>query len=294
MARINKRLLERLQKKLDVGQDRVYRVIATKAQETLLPRHLAAVKLAAEHGINVSRMATAEELAEIRQASQGSQTSALPIQSVRLPKSQPTNKKGKSKRSDKKRTKASTRRGTSVYVVHGRNDKMRRAMFSFLRSVGLTPIEWRKAIKLAGKPSPFVSEIVDAAFREAVAIVVLLTPDDEVRLKKEFQKSNDPQYEKTLTGQARPNVLFEAGMAFGRNPGSTVLVEVGAVKHFSDVAGRHVVHLTNSTESRHELITKLANAGCNVDAGGTDWHSEGDFKLDTKPKPHRGFGFEEL
>ena len=38
---------------------------------------------------------------------------------------------------------------------------------------------------------------------------------------------SDPAYERRLTGQARPNVLFEAGMAYGKDPNSTVLAQLG-------------------------------------------------------------------
>jgi predicted nucleotide-binding protein len=124
-----------------------------------------------------------------------------------------------------------------------------------------------------------VGTILDTAFREAAAVVVLLTPDDEARLGKRFRKSSDPDHERRLTGQARANVLFEAGMAFGRNPDSTVLVQMGDVRPFSDVAGRHIVRLGNDHSSRQELATKLANAGCNVDTSGTDWLDEGDLAL---------------
>jgi predicted nucleotide-binding protein len=147
-----------------------------------------------------------------------------------------------------------------------------------LRALGLTPIEWNRAIHLSKKASPHISDILDAAFRNAAAVVVLLTPDDEAVLKKEFRKKNEPADEKKLTGQARPNVLFEAGMAFGHHPNSTVLVQVGNVKAFSDVAGRHVVHLSGSATSRHELATKLRNAGCDVDTTGEEWLTEGTFK----------------
>lgn len=169
----------------------------------------------------------------------------------------------------------------SVFVVHGRNEAMRRAFFSFLRAIGLQPIAWRRAIELTRKLNPYVGEILDAAFREAVAVIVLLTPDDEAKLRDEFLKPNDQKYEKKLTGQARPNVLFEAGMAMGRNPDSVVLVQVGDIRPFSYIGGRHVVRLSNGAESRQELITKLANAGCNVDASsGSDWLKEGDFHID--------------
>lgn len=90
---------------------------------------------------------------------------------------------------------------------------------------------------MTGEPSPYVGTILDTAFREAAAIVVLLTPDDEARLRKRYRKANEPKYETSLTGQARPNVLFEAGMAFGHNPGRTVLVQMGTdLRPFSDVA----------------------------------------------------------
>ena len=38
-----------------------------------------------------------------------------------------------------------------VFVVHGRNAEARNAMFTFLRSIGLKPIEWDQAIALTGK-----------------------------------------------------------------------------------------------------------------------------------------------
>ncbi len=107
-----------------------------------------------------------------------------------------------------------------------------------------------------------------------------MTPDDEARLRLPHRRAGEPAHETRLTGQARANVLFETGMAFGRNPNSTVIVQLGRVRPFSDVAGRHVVHLDDSAERRRELATKLANAGCDVDISGLDWLSEGDFSLD--------------
>ena len=164
-----------------------------------------------------------------------------------------------------------------VFVVHGRNLKARDALFTFLRSIGLHPLEWLEAIQATGKPTPYIGDILDAAFSNAQAIVVLLSPDDEARLRELFHASGDPPHEKELTPQARPNVLFEAGMAMGRDPNRTVLVEVGHLRPFSDIAGRHVVRLDNSTQRRQELAQRLQAAGCPVNLTGTDWHSAGDF-----------------
>jgi hypothetical protein len=107
-----------------------------------------------------------------------------------------------SRRPAPKKAKSSTRRrGTTVFVVHGRDSAARDAMFTFLRAVGLKPLEWTQALKLVRKGSPYVGEVLEAAFRGAAAVVVLLTPDDEARLQRRFLKTNDPAHEKELTGQ---------------------------------------------------------------------------------------------
>lgn len=276
MTKIDQALLAALERKLGTTKSNIYRLNEEKTRSSFLPRNLAAIALAAERGVNIAKFASHEELDRIRNANNSNHGIALPATfaavGTRLPTAQ------RKKRQTKQTSSAdSKRRGNSVFVVHGRNETLRRAFFGFLRAVGLQPIEWRKAIELTRKPSPYVGEILDAVFREAVAVIVLLTPDDEAKLKDEFLKSHNPKFEKKLTGQARPNVLFEAGMAMGRNPDSVVLVQIGDMRPFSDIGGRHVVRLSNGAESRQELITKLANAGCNVDASGSDRLREGDF-----------------
>ena len=164
-----------------------------------------------------------------------------------------------------------------VFVVHGRNETARGAIFTFLRSIGLTPLEWAEAVQDTGMPSPYIGEILDVAFSRAHAVVVLFTPDDEARLRDSFQSDNDPPYETELTGQARPNVLFEAGMAMARSQDRTILVELGQLRPFSDVAGRHTIRLDNTSQRRQVLAQRLQAAGCPVNLNGIDWHSAGDF-----------------
>lgn len=155
-------------------------------------------------------------------------------------------------------------------------------MFDFLRSISLTPIEWTQAIELTGSGSPYIGDVLDAAFNHASAVVVLMTPDEVAYLQSAHSNGpDDPETEPAT--QARPNVLFEAGMAMGRDAGRTVLVEIGTVRPFSDVAGRHAVRLTNSVHSRQDLANRLRNAGCDVDLSGTDWHSSGDFTHPASP-----------
>lgn len=164
-----------------------------------------------------------------------------------------------------------------VFVVHGRNIKARDELFILLRAFDLHPLEWEEAVQATGKPMPYVGEILEAAFSRAHAVVVLQTPDDEARLRKALRIPSDPPHEVSLSGQARPNVLFEAGMAMAWAQSRTVLVEIGELRPFSDVGGLHVVRLDGSSQSRQVLAQRLELAGCPVNKQGSGWHSAGDF-----------------
>ena len=165
-----------------------------------------------------------------------------------------------------------------VFVVHGRNNIARDALFTFLRSIGLVPLEWSEAVQATGKTLPYTGEVLKVAFSRAHAIVVLFTPDDEARLREPFKNASDPPHEVELTGQARPNVLFEAGMAMGHRKERTVLVELGSLRPFSDIGGLHLIRLDNTTQRRQELAQRLEAARCPVNRDGTDWHTAGDFE----------------
>lgn len=163
-----------------------------------------------------------------------------------------------------------------LFVVHGRNELARRAIFDFLRSIDLKPIEWSEALALTKQGAPYIGDVLDKAFSEAQAVIVLLTGDDLARIGTRFILPNENKEE--LSPQARPNVLFEAGMAFGRHPERTILVQIGNIRNFSDIAGRHIIYLNNSVEKRQELIDRLKIAGCNVDISNKrDWVKTGDF-----------------
>ncbi len=276
MPRIDQSLLERLSEKLEVGRPRVYQLIDAKVRETHLPRHLAAVALASERGINISKYTSADDLSVIRSIAKA--YSPPPVSTSNTVPTQSRRKTSKKKTSHTASTQPKER-GNTVFVVHGRNEKARKALFSLLRAFKLQPVEWNEVLKKTGQGAPYVGTILESAFSKASAIVVLLTPDDEARLKKAFLTKRDSVHERKLTGQARPNVLFEAGMAFGRNPNSTILVQIGDVRPFSDVAGRHIVYLSNLASIRNEMAAKLISAGCRVDTSGNDWMDAGDFDL---------------
>ncbi|MEY9777217.1 TIR domain-containing protein [Arthrobacter sp. MW3 TE3886] len=169
----------------------------------------------------------------------------------------------------------------TVFVIHGRNEAARKALFEFLRSIGLNPLEWSRAIAMTGQGSPYIGDVLNAAFGAASAVVVLQTPDDIAHLHESLTYPGDPECSPQM--QPRPNVLFEAGMAMGRNPDRTVIVELGQIRSFSDIHGRHVVRLDNSSQKRQELATRLRTAGCSVNTDGTDWHTAGDLTPPSAP-----------
>lgn len=165
----------------------------------------------------------------------------------------------------------------NVFVVFGRNELAKKATYEFLRAIGLTVVEWEQAVTLTKKGAPFVGEILEAAFHVSKAVVVLLTGDDEARLRGEFYSAHEAESEKNLTPQPRQNVLFEAGMAFGLQPKRTVLVEIGTVRSFSDVSGRYSIRLDNTAARRNELAQRLKSIGCDVRLEGSDWLFAGNF-----------------
>lgn len=173
-------------------------------------------------------------------------------------------------------------RQLNVFVVHGRNTEARDAMFNFLRRIGLRPIEFEQAVTATGRTAPYIGEALHSAFAMAQAVVVLMTPDEVAYLRTEYA---DGPAESAPETQARPNVLFEAGMALGSHPDRTVLVELGRLRPFSDVAGRHSIRDITTVKGLKALADRLRTAGCDVDTSGADWLDTTQF---TEPPPAGG------
>lgn len=272
-------------KKLGVSGRHVDRLISERAAAMVLTREQAAMALGADGGISLAKFASAQDLATIRAAKTGvaephrptAPTPTTAPGAKKAPtKKTPAKKTGGKDRSSRKRTaRASAANRRKIFVVHGRDEKRRRSMFAFLRSIGLNPMEWSKGVKDTGSGSPFNGQVVDALLSQAVAVVVVLTGDDLAYLREDLRKPSDEDFESKATPQARPNVLFEAGMAFGYRPDHTVIVQFGKVRPFSDIAGRNIIHMDDSAKQRSELANRLSNAGADVDLSGTDWYTEG-------------------
>lgn len=176
-----------------------------------------------------------------------------------------------------------------VFLVHGRDMKARTELVKLLQAFDLRIVDWPAASRATGNTSPTTAEVIEAGMREAHAIVVLFTPDDLGKCKDQFLEGpHDGGDEREFTGQARLNVIFEAGIAWGQYRPQTVLVEIGYIRRMSDLAGVQAIRLTNSNESRVLLRDRLKNAGLAVDDQQSGWLSAGDFDsllAEVRPEP---------
>jgi predicted nucleotide-binding protein len=283
VAKINQFLIDRLARHLSITPRAVYPHITRIANETMLDRHHAALVLAARRGININKYSTAQERAEIRGVVQGGNGGGRrrdPEQvESEIVEYQPRRRPAQKGKPARRRTKENT-----VFVVHGRDEPLRRSMFEFLRALGLAPQEWQQALAAAKGNNPYVGAVIDEVMEQAQAVVVMLSPDDLVQLKEQFVGRDEKNTEGKFQGQARPNVLFEAGMAMAAHSKKTVMVRIGRIKPFSDVFGRHIPSLGDDFDSRNDLANRLQKAGCTVNKVGTDWTRAGTF-VPTEPKP---------
>lgn len=275
-------LRREMEKRTGRSSRHMTRLVTAKMDTDLLPRDLATMAVAKEWNVPLGKFANQADLAALREAQGGTKSAGQsaasvvgPVQTSPAPRRRPTAATPRQ---------PSRKKGRDVMVVHGRDEEMKDAMFAFLKALDLRPLEWTSGIRETGSANPSVQQIVDALFGKADAVVVLLTPDDEARVRPEFQEPNDPPWEKKMTGQARPNVLFEAGMAMGLHPDRTVLAQIGHVRPFSDIGGSFITHMNNTVAKRKELAIKLS-AACAVDMDGEDWRTPakgGDFEYKEK------------
>lgn len=163
---------------------------------------------------------------------------------------------------------------TKVFIIHGRNIAARNAVEQFVRCLGLDPLDFDQVSADLGG-SPFVGEVVRKGLELAHGIIALFTPDEFSGLDSVFRTSGDRGLD-SLRWQARPNVIFEAGMAFGMSRERTVLVTLGGeVSLFSDVAGIHTIRLDNHVESRKKLRQRLIGMHCAVNERADSWTDPG-------------------
>jgi predicted nucleotide-binding protein len=158
-----------------------------------------------------------------------------------------------------------------VFVVCGRDGALAESFFDLLYAIGLEPLEWERLVGPTGTTAPSLGEVVRKAPHLAQATLVLLSPDDIVELHPDLRQDNDHPYERALAGQARPNVLFEFGLAFMAYPERTIIVEAGLMRPIADIAGLNVIRFDGSAIAVKKVVDRLKQAGCPADTSGTNW-----------------------
>src|SRR5215467_8226564 len=154
----------------------------------------------------------------------------------------------------------------AVMVIYGHDSQANRAMFDWLRTLGLHPQEWSQLVESTGQANPYIGDVLTHAFQSVQAVVAFFTPDEHVRGRDTLRGTS-----KTWRFQARPNVLIEAGMALITHPDRTVFVTLGLPELPSDLAGRHYVRLDGTPGPLNDLANRLEKAGCDVNRRGTQW-----------------------
>lgn len=285
MAKIDQDLLQKIADKQGVTVKAIYPQITKVVHDTFLERDLAALVLASRLRINIGKYSTHDQREQIRShLTGGNSRGASAATPAPLPPA------ASAARSRSKPVRTVHKKDNSVFVIGGRDTALTESMFNFLSALGCKPVEFHQAVaRVRGTGNPFVGAVLDNVFEQMQALVVLFSPDDEVKLKDQFLKPHEVTTEGRYLGQARPNVTFEAGMALARHEEKTIMVQVGDIKSFSDIAGRHMVHLDDSFDSRNDFAGRLAKL-CKIDTSGNRWTKVGNFEptgaaSPTKAKP---------
>lgn len=165
-----------------------------------------------------------------------------------------------------------------VFIVRGRDTAAHDALVALLLALDLKVVTWDDAARHAGGGSPHTLDVVRAGIEISDAVVVLMTPDDLGQVKSDFYNAarDDPR-EATPTGQARQNVVFEAGWAMALNQSRVILVRVGDVRPLSDIDGLNYVWLEDDISARRQLIGRLKSCDLAVDDANERWRTAGTF-----------------
>lgn len=167
-----------------------------------------------------------------------------------------------------------------AFIVHGRDIAARDELAKFLAAVGVDDLSFSTVAASLG-PMPFVADIVREALRKADIVLVLFTPDESAILYDAPSGRWLGNHDTGSRWQARPNVLFEAGVCFGQHREKTVLLTLGAdFQLFSDVGGVHIVRMHESG-ARDKLLARIQSVIPAAAPIREDWRSpavSGDFE----------------
>jgi predicted nucleotide-binding protein len=172
-----------------------------------------------------------------------------------------------------------------VFIIHGRNLKAKYAVEQFLQSLDLQVLDFE--VVAADLGTAVIGDIVRSGMKRARGIIALFTADEAAFLRPEHGGGHERDEDKGRW-QARQNVIFEAGMAYGIAQERTIIAVLGGgTKLFSDLAGVHLTYLSNDRADRSRLREKLIGLKCDVNQRTDAWsdsHRSGDFEACVLPE----------
>ena len=179
-----------------------------------------------------------------------------------------------------------TRNPKTVFVIHGRNEMLRKSLFKLLKAIGLEPKEWKEIIRETGKPLPYTLEAVEKGLETAGAVVALWSGDDIARLRLEHTEPE--QAPEPETPQVRPNVIFETGLALAKDKSNVVILHVGETRRVSDLDGLNHVSINDrparpakpgksDVAGRENFIERMRQTKAHVELKKNSWKRAGRF-----------------
>lgn len=156
-----------------------------------------------------------------------------------------------------------------VFIVFRQHNNLaKEVMDDFLKALDVNPHDLSEvATYLKEGEDDTIGNRLNAAFRTARGFMVLLTPDEEARLRDEWVEDDEEQNHTVF--QPRPNVMFEAGMAYGIDESRTILVMIGKPNELTvptDVVEKYRANLTTTKRVNKTglktIIDKLKRAKC--------------------------------
>ena len=145
----------------------------------------------------------------------------------------------------------------NVFIVHGHDIAMRKKVEDYLKELEFIPI-------ILGHEPSQGDTLIEKLTRYAENIsfaIILLSPDDVARSKKESEKQ--------LKFRARQNVVLELGFFManlGRSKVAALFKQDQAFEMPSDFIGVAFIPFDTSGKWRYELIKELRAAGLSADA----------------------------
>lgn len=160
-----------------------------------------------------------------------------------------------------------------VMVIHGRCEKLRRSVFDMLSDMGLRPQTFPQLNMLHGTGSNFTFDVVMNAIDQVQAVVAILYGEERV----------EPIPELSLPAEAglqpRPNVIFEVGVALRLKRQQTILLQIGGIREWSDIAGIQRLMFDGDPSQRLDLFNRLGAIGCDIDRSKTDFLQPNRYKF---------------